>query len=240
MRTENRNVEYALNYIIDYLRSIQPYVFPRAIKTNKVKHSGIVVKNKNEALGHFKDAGFIDCYINSYPFIPSAITRRRSFLHTPNFIFIDLDRKKFSSRANLDRALKMVIHKIHLYIGKRYYPTILWTGNGYHIYALLNGLIPLEYIFPFHQLISRPSLQFLRFSEKFLSNNKSDEDHILYASFNNYFIRVPYTYNAKCIFDQVDSLVKVIHFGSPVQNASSTSLLDEFLCHIEHIKVSKE
>lgn len=53
---------------------------------------------------------------------------------------IDLDLKDFGySKHKLDKALQSTLNKINHVVGG--YPTVLWTGNGYHIYQPMKGFI---------------------------------------------------------------------------------------------------
>jgi hypothetical protein len=53
---------------------------------------------------------------------------------------IDLDLKDFQkSREILDKILSKVLKKIEEFIGGT--RTVLWTGNGYHIYQPVSGII---------------------------------------------------------------------------------------------------
>ena len=53
---------------------------------------------------------------------------------------IDLDLRDLNdSRHKLDRGLNKILRKISTVI--RGHPTVLWTGNGYHIYQPTEGFI---------------------------------------------------------------------------------------------------
>jgi hypothetical protein len=61
---------------------------------------------------------------------------------------VDLDLKDFSNEKKkgkpvLDKVLNISFQKIKEII--RGNPTMQWTGNGYHIYQPVNGLILEEY-----------------------------------------------------------------------------------------------
>jgi len=96
------------------------------------KHLGyqVEVTSRTELYNHFKLSNYIGCRINAYP----SVTRFNGTNKMPiSFIMIDLDLSTFMySKEKLDRLLKKTIGKIHDTIGGS--PTILWTGNGYHIY----------------------------------------------------------------------------------------------------------
>ena len=72
-------------------------------------------------------------------------------------------------------------------------PTVLWTGNGYHIYQPIDALV-LEQFSQFEEF-ENPSLKFMRFAETYLTSGKSDSSHN--PSFKSCMIRIPGTYNSK-------------------------------------------
>jgi Primase X len=76
------------------------------------------------------------------------------------------------------------------------HPTVLWSGNGYHIYQPMKAEFPLEQNETFSKF-NQPSIQFLRFAEQYLSNNKSDPSHN--PSIKSCMIRIPGSFNSKCI-----------------------------------------
>jgi hypothetical protein len=43
--------------------------------------------------------------------------------------------------------LARILYKIHIYLGQDCNPTVLWTGNGYHVYIVLGDAFPLEHIY---------------------------------------------------------------------------------------------
>jgi len=51
-------------------------------------------------------------------------------------------------------------------------PTVLWTGNGYHVYQPLDALVLEEY--DIFAKFNSPSTEFLRFAKHFLSCGKAD------------------------------------------------------------------
>jgi hypothetical protein len=61
---------------------------------------------------------------------------------------VDLDLKDFADetkkgKAVLERVLNKTLLKIRESIGGN--PTVLWTGNGYHVYQPVSGFILEEY-----------------------------------------------------------------------------------------------
>ena len=76
-------------------------------------------------------------------------------------------------------------------------PTVIWSGNGYHIYLPIQAFIlELESVFAEFE---QPSKKFLRFSEKMLTNNKADPCHSNILSFKNCMLRIPGSHNSECV-----------------------------------------
>jgi hypothetical protein len=58
----------------------------------------------------------------------------------PSFLMIDLDLRDFANaKDRLDRGLKKILETIDTLIHG--YPSVLWTGNGYHIYQSVEVFI---------------------------------------------------------------------------------------------------
>jgi hypothetical protein len=129
--------------------------------------------------------------MNAYPVLGE------SHHQAPNLIFIDLDLSKDlpygESIEKLEKAknksIKIIKEKLN---GCR--STILWTGNGYHIYIVLD-IRPLELIKELKDLLSKPSEEFLRYAEMIFSNKKKDCAHN--PTFRSSLLRIPYTFNSK-------------------------------------------
>lgn len=79
------------------------------------------------------------------------------------------------------------------------HPTILQTGNGYHIYQPIDGIIFEEHkqFYDFLPYLDGKDLttEFMRFAEKTISEGKADQGHN--PSINNCMVRVPGTFNSK-------------------------------------------
>jgi Primase X len=87
------------------------------------------------------------------------------------------------------------------------HPTVLWLGNGYHIYQPMEARFPLEQNETFSKF-NQPSVQFLRFAEQYLSNHSSDSSHN--PSFKSCMIRIPGSFNSKCVSADTDMQVKIV------------------------------
>jgi hypothetical protein len=61
-------------------------------------------------------------------------------------------------------------------------PSVLWSGNGYHIYLPVDGVI-LEYESLFEDIkVYDPLRRFIQWAEQYLTDNKSDPCHSKYHS----------------------------------------------------------
>ncbi len=196
-----------------------------------------VVYDEGQILNECVKANFVDCRINAYP----ALADSTIPIHVPNIIFIDLDLRKDipckEALKQLDRSknksLKTIKDKLN---GCN--PTVLWTGNGYHIYiALETG--PLDLIKELKELTTEPSKEFLKFGERLFSNNKSDPKHN--PSFHSLLLRIPFTFNSKRIRRENDSKVVIIRrFDSSKITHINTPLLRDFRLYLADKDIKKQ
>ena len=153
------------------------------------------VLDKQSLLRYFRSSNYEDCRVNAYP----SFTNYHGINRTPpSFIIIDLDLKDFGySKDKLDGALTKALKRIKDILGG--YPTVLWTGNGYHIYQPLEGFV-LEEIDIFAKFIAPNekdlTSKFMQFAEDFLTNKKEDPQYN--PTVNSCLIRIPGTINSKC------------------------------------------
>jgi|GEM_PF-1156996 len=181
--------DFGLDFILSHFQDV---IWPRTISTKITKNKQVLVYNREEALARFKQANFLDCRISAYPIYVEwkGINRQ-----APNFIFIDLDLGSFKRRLALDRALSKILKNINEKFHTNVCPTILWSGDGYHIYLPVDAVL-LEAESEFARF-GQPSRKFLQFAEVYLSNKKSDPCHSLGLSFKNCMLRVPGSFNSK-------------------------------------------
>lgn len=168
------------------------------IKTN----GQVIVANYGQMSKYFIGAELVDCKINAYPF--HHIAERKKLY--PSFVFIDLDLSACSTCLypirKLDYVLKETFNRIAEEI--KGYPTVLWTGSGYHIYQPIkiltkNNKIPyLESIKQFENFIpfvrNDLTTEFIRFVAKQFTNEKGDPKHN--PSVYSCLIRIPGTINS--------------------------------------------
>jgi hypothetical protein len=184
---KKKKIETGLDFILSHLD--QPVIFPRTIMTKKLGYQRKVY-SKERALEHFIDSDFIDCRINAFPSLKEGAT------WIPDLLFIDLDLSNFKAKKSLQLELNKTLKSIKEKLDNNAHPTVLWSGNGYHIILPVYCPIELEHIQEFQEF-DNPSERFLRFAKDFLSNNKADKANN--PSFRACLLRIPNSFNAKCL-----------------------------------------
>ena len=154
----------------------------------------------------------------------------------PEFLFIDIDRHDFDKERLFQHALTATLLKIENILGG--HPSVLWTGNGYHIYQPIDSLVlEQEDIF---SKFENPSERFVKYAAIILSHSKCDMHNT--PTFRSCLLRVPGTYNGKCS-KRDDSLqsfsqVKLIQKWNGYRPASNPLLYDFFI-YLANEKVRK-
>lgn len=185
---KNKEIEIGLNLILSHFE--EPTIFPRTIMTKKLGYQEIVY-SKESALEHFIESDFIDCRINAFPLLKENVT------WNPELLFIDLDLSSFKIKKSLKIALNNTLKSIKEKLANNnVHPTVLWSGNGYHIILPVYCPKELERIQEFQEF-ENPSERFLRFAKDNLSNNKADKSNN--PSFRSCLLRIPNSFNAKCL-----------------------------------------
>jgi hypothetical protein len=211
------SIFYGVDFLLSHLSKPD---FPRTIATKLTEGKQVVVYDKIEALAYYKQANYMDCRLAAYPY---------SFTKTPqiiDFVMLDLDLNNFKySRQKLDKAL----HKILLELNNTYgiMPTVIWSGNGYHVLVPLDTLrSTLEDMAEFARYTD-PSKHILRFLEKYISKKKSDSVHNNTVSFGNCMLRVPGSINSK----HQSALVQIIQKWNN-KRLNITPLLGDFHAYL--------
>ena len=201
------SVKEGVIFILRHFEGRQP-IFPRKMSTSLSQERQFTVYNEEQILNECIKANFIDCRLNAYPVL-SDDGKSAAVIQAPNLIFIDIDLHQSLDENSLlelnkiqSRTLNLIEHKLD-----GCSPTVLWTGNGYHIYIVLDTR-PLELITDLIKLSREPSKEFLKFAEIIFTNKKADSKHN--HSFNSYLLRIPYTLNSKCIGKGTNPEVKII------------------------------
>jgi len=205
----------------------------------------IVVYSKEQIIHWFETADYQDCRINAYPAFLSESEEQdykkgiNPNLFAPNILFIDLDEKNFECREELDRWLKRIQKNIaNILYNTR--PLVLWSGHGYHIILPVKNTRALEQFEDFRPHTKEPSKEFLQFAERHLSLNKSDPANN--PSFKSCLLRVPYTFNSKCIEEKTaDAKVKIVQqWDSSIPLPNIDNLLVEFQTFLVDKKLKAE
>jgi hypothetical protein len=186
--------------------------------TNKQRWQFAVI-SKEEILRKCKESDYIDCRVNAYP---EYVEFKGIVRQPPDLVFIDLDLANFDNDKNkIDKALKRIVNKIKR-LGTE--PTVLWSGNGYHVYLPLDALVvdQIEIFskekFPrlFQSSFSKyrnysVSEVFLKFITEYFSNGSADPLH--HPKYKNSLVRIPGTFNSKCMnrgLSKEESEVKIL------------------------------
>ena len=213
-------------------------LFPRKMSTYLSQGRQFTVYNEDQIISECIKANFMDCRLNAYPVL--SYDDMVVGIQAPNLIFIDIDLPNLEyeqSLAELNRilfkTLKLIKHKLG---GCN--PTVLWTGNGYHIYIVLDTR-PLELITDLFKLSSQPSKEFLKFVEIIFTHGNADPKHN--HSFNSYLLRIPHTFNSKCINKSEDPEVKIIQRFDPHNLPQiNTYIMCEFRLYLADLDVKNK
>jgi hypothetical protein len=220
-------IERGLSLIINHFEGP---VWPRTISTHSTDDRQLLAYNSKEALARFYQANLLNCKISAFASYADyeGINRQRA-----NFIFIDLDLSHFRNREALDRCLSKTLNTIKEKLNCAY-PTVLWSGNGYHIYLPAEAPI-LEQESIFAELDEQPSRRLIQWAEKYLSDNKSDHCHSNGLSFKNCMLRIPGSYNSK---HDHNVEVKIVQNWDGVR-PSIKPLLTEFFIYLADTKIKE-
>ena len=213
--SKTSEIEYGLDFIINHFDPTILY-FPRTIMTKKLGYQKEVY-SKSEALQYFQQSNYIDCRINSFRY------------SNPDLIFIDIDRNDFKDYKSFEKALQNTLKNIKEKLNE--YPTILFTGGGYHIYQPVYCPTALENT-EFKEF-ERPSEQFLRFAKGYLSNHKADKQNN--PSFRSCLLRIPGSINSK-----YNTKVTIIKRWNGYRPPIPTDLLIEFRRYLIQKKIDQE
>jgi hypothetical protein len=231
---QSSKVNEGINFILSHFEGRQP-LFPRKMSSSLSNGRQFIVYNQEQIFVECIKANFIDCRINAYPVMMDSEHQQ-----APNIIFIDLDlihsdNNYQNNLEKLDKTLDKVLRNIESELDCCR-PTILWTGNGYHIYVVVNTR-PLELIVELSQISKNPSEQFLRFSEMILSLHKNDPNHN--PSFKSCMLRVPHTLNSKCL-SRNPAIQIVQSFDSNTIPKLDASLLHEFRLYLADLDINEK
>jgi Primase X len=233
----NKTTEEGLDLILSHFH--EP-LWPRTISTKSTEGRQIIVYSKEEALTYFKAASHLDSKISAYyyrtPNIVYSFLEIKKNVITPSLIMIDLDRCNFfESDKALESALLKILKRIkQLLLGLK--PTVIWSGNGYHIYIPIDAVV-LEDIKEFSN-IECVSTKFLRFAEWRLSGGLSDSAHNHTVSINNCMLRIPGSYNSK--EHAIDPPVRIIKEWNNDYRPNINLLVGSFCAYLKDQKIKEK
>jgi hypothetical protein len=123
------NIFSGLEFLLSHLSKPD---FPRTIATKLTEGKQVPAYDNIEALAYYKQADYMDCRLAAYPYTAEKCP------HIIDFIMLDLDLNNFHySRQKLDKALKKILLSLKK-LG--IVPTVIWSGNGYHVLVTLEPL----------------------------------------------------------------------------------------------------
>jgi hypothetical protein len=235
--SNNKTIEEGLDFILSHFP--EP-AWTRTISTKSTEGRQLFVYSKEEALSYFKAANYLDCKISAYhycwsPNVVSSFLKTKNAI-TPSLIMIDLDRCNFfESNKPLESALRKILKRIkELLLGLK--PTVIWSGNGYHIYIPIDAVV-LEDVKEFSN-IECVSTKFLRFAEWCLSGGLSDSAHNHTVSINNCMLRVPGSYNSKEY--AIDPQVRIIKEWNNDYRPNINLLIGSFCAYLKDQKIKEK
>jgi len=197
-----KNTPYYSQDITEGIRFVlshfQESLYPRTISTKYTRDTQIPIYNYEQLYKEFAKANFIDCRISAFPLTENPV---------PNLVFIDLD-KNDNSEIRIEKKLEVTLTNIKKRLSG--HPTVLWTGNGYHIYQPFEVSKRLSEMEEFND-IEETDNKFLRFEKDTLSNGYADKAN--HPSLKSCLMRVPYSINSKCLskrLSEEESRVKII------------------------------
>ena len=192
MTVQTFDIEKAVDYILAHLHpQLNCPLFPLSIMTKRLGYQ-MEVHNKEAMIRYFEWSDYQDCRVAAYPKPPQFGDNRHV---APNLIMIDLDLANHSgSRIALDAALKSTLDRVYRLLNAK--PSVLWTGNGCHIYIPVAApVLQQDAIFAEFAEDAELGTKFLRYAEQLFANGKQDPQHR--PSVNSCLLRIPGTYNSK-------------------------------------------
>jgi hypothetical protein len=223
-----------LELLLGHFSNENEPLWPRTISTALTKGSQKTVYDKSTVISYYEGALRQDCKINAYPRYDELV--EKSLLPTTykpkvSLLFVDLDLKpeQHQKLEQLNAILNDTLKNIHEHLNGAI-PTVLFTGGGYHIYLPLDAnYIPLYEDLDDFKYFENPSEKFMRYSEKKLSNGKSDKNHN--PSFKSCMLRIPNSANTKYSWERAK--VKLIQRWNGVRaRPTKKFMIDDFHAYL--------
>ncbi len=215
-------VAKGIDFILSHFKAAHQQIFPRKMSTAITNGRQFVVWSEDQILLECEKANYVDCRLNAYPVFEEG----RCI--SPSIIFIDIDG---DSVQRCDKILKLTSRSIKLNLSG-VIPTVLWTGNGYHVYVVANT-IALELIQNISELSAKASGLFLKFAESYLTNRMSDPNHN--PTFKSCLLRIPCTLNSKSLTQNGNPEVKIVQKFQGSAPLVESIILRQFRLHLANI-----
>lgn len=236
-------VQNGLEFILRHLVPI-PY-FPRNIMTHRLGRQ-ILVHSIKEAMRYYRESEFLDCRISAYPPPPSTLSAKYlSNRIAPNLIMIDIDKSRFKTERAYELAVSKTLKNIEIELSSK--PTVIWSGNGSHIIQPMDAVIleELDLFDPATIGTDHPSIKFLRWTEEYLSDGKSDSAHSKTLSFGNCMLRIPGSHNSKSVRANNGILsekteVKIVHEWDGRSRPTIMLLVGSFHAYLVDQKLKRD
>lgn len=193
-----------LTFMLTHLEDL----WPKTISTHLTHNAQIPVCSYKETIDRYVQAKLLDCKISAFPNYIDEF--RKDAYHskiaggrgiTPGLLFIDLDLGRFNGNIDfLNQALFRTLRKINDKFHGKFKPTVILSGNGYHVYLPVQLSGPswcLAHTDIFNELSSEPDREFIQWVEQYLSDGKADPAHSKAVSFRNCMLRIPGSINSK-------------------------------------------
>jgi hypothetical protein len=191
-----------LDFLLSHLQ--QEPLFPRTVSTAATKGAQKTVYDLDTLKSYYQGALRQDCKISAYTKYEDLLGKSllpHTYKPRISLLFVDLDLQSFGQGnekqqlEELKNALDETLANIKEHFNGAT-PTVLWTGGVVHIYLTLDA----DYILVYEDLpefapFKDPSVKFMRYAERRLSNGKSDKDHNV--SFRSCMLRIPNSMNTK-------------------------------------------
>jgi hypothetical protein len=217
-QTNFSSIFYGVDFLLSHLSKPD---FPRTVATKLTEGKQVVAYDKIQALAYYKQANYMDCRLAAYPYSADRCPQ------IIDFVMLDLDLNNFKySRQKLDNALGKILKTLGQ---EDITPTVIWSGNGYHVLVPLQPLGSVLEDMPEFAKFAEPSKYILRFLEKRLSAGKSDKVHNTTVSFGNCMLRVPGSINSK--HNNSTNQASIIHKWNG-KRFLITPLLGDFIAYL--------
>jgi hypothetical protein len=212
-----------IQFILNHFEGAGP-LFPRTISTYNTRNRQILVTDIDQIYNQFRAADFKDCRINAYPDFTNFQGINMQY---PALVMCDLDHCNFKTEKLLQKTLRTTIKNIATDLGESAKPTVLFTGNGYHVYQPIKlPVLERESLF---EIFETPSTQFIRYAAKKWTGGKNDPCN--HPSVNSCMVRVPNSINSKN-----GKTVEVVQWWNGVRPAAN-GMLFWFQVHLVDAKL---